>query len=132
MSEVTSVDMKYSLYVQLATVWLSYNKRLVDIETLLLLQNANICDAFRAELGFLSTLAIIIMHHLSFNCDRCCPFLVIERLVVMYRDHVTLAVLELIEAGTLTELQKTWWYEKGECSSKDGPPKKVNSVIRQV
>ena len=48
----------------------------------------------------------------------------------MLRDHVTLAVLELIEAGTLAELQKKWWYEKGECyTGKDGPPKKVTTLF---
>ena len=47
----------------------------------------------------------------------------------MYRDRVTLAVLELIEAGVLAELQKKWWYELGECSGKDGPPKKVRLKV---
>lgn len=45
---------------------------------------------------------------------------------------MTLAVLELIEAGRLAELQKKWWYEKGECSGKDGPPKKVCTPNRKV
>ena len=40
------------------------------------------------------------------------------------RDRVTLAVLELIEKGELANLEKKWWYEKGECS-RDGVPKKV-------
>lgn len=46
-------------------------------------------------------------------CDACC------------RDRVTLAVLELIESGCLQGLKTKWWFERGECSGKDGPPKKV-------
>ena len=41
------------------------------------------------------------------------------------RDRVTLAVLELIESGCLQTLKTKWWFDKGECSGKDGPPKKV-------
>ena len=33
----------------------------------------------------------------------------------MDRERVGLAVLQLIEDGELTKLQKKWWYEKGEC-----------------
>ena len=43
------------------------------------------------------------------------------------RDRVTLAVLELIEKGELANLEKKWWYEKGECSQ-EGTPKKVISA----
>jgi len=40
---------------------------------------------------------------------------------------VTLAVLELIESGRLQKMRNEWWFDKGECSGKDGPPKKVGS-----
>jgi len=40
-------------------------------------------------------------------------------------DRVTLSVLELIENGRLQTLKTKWWFQKGECTGKDGPPKKV-------
>ena len=40
---------------------------------------------------------------------------------------MTLAVLELIESGRLQKMRNEWWFDKGECSGKDGPPKKVRS-----
>nr|ARJ36889.1 glutamate receptor 2 [Hirudo verbana] len=43
------------------------------------------------------------------------------------RDRVTLAVLELIEKGELANLEKKWWYEKGECSQ-EGTPKKQEAT----
>lgn len=39
---------------------------------------------------------------------------------------MTLAVLELTESGRLQSLKTKWWFDKGECSGKDGPPKKVS------
>jgi len=47
-------------------------------------------------------------------------------------DRVTLAVLELIESGCLQSLRTKWWLEKGECSGKDGPPKKVGVLVVHV
>jgi len=46
---------------------------------------------------------------------------------VVHRDRVTLAVLELIESGRLQKMRNEWWFDRGECSGKDGPPKKVRT-----
>ena len=35
---------------------------------------------------------------------------------LVYRDRVTLAVLELRENGELQKLEKKWWYDRGECN----------------
>jgi len=45
----------------------------------------------------------------------------------MYRDRITLAVLELLESGELAKLKTKWWLEKGKCD-KDGSPKKVSAA----
>ena len=47
----------------------------------------------------------------------------------MLRDHITLAVLELVEGGELAKLQKKWWLDNGECG-KDGSPKKVRNLFK--
>lgn len=39
------------------------------------------------------------------------------------RDRITLAVLELTESGELDNLEKKWWYEKGECMPMGNPKK---------
>lgn len=46
------------------------------------------------------------------------------RVVAVCRDRVTLAVLELRENEALAKLERTWWYDKGECGS-DGTFMKV-------
>jgi len=40
-------------------------------------------------------------------CSRC----------ILCRDRITLAVLELRENEDLAKLERTWWYDKGECGS---------------
>jgi len=42
----------------------------------------------------------------------------------VYRDRITLAVLELRENEDLAKLERTWWYDKGQCGS-DGTFMKV-------
>lgn len=37
----------------------------------------------------------------------------------MYREAIGLAVLQLLEKGTLQKLHKKWWYDKGECLPED-------------
>jgi len=46
----------------------------------------------------------------------------------MYRDRITLAVLELRENEDLAKLERNWWYEQGECGS-DGTFLKVDIVV---
>ena len=33
----------------------------------------------------------------------------------VFREAVSLAVLQLRESGELQKLHKKWWYDKGEC-----------------
>ena len=35
------------------------------------------------------------------------------------REQIGLAVLHLLEKGTLQKLHKKWWYDKGECVPED-------------
>jgi len=46
----------------------------------------------------------------------------------VFRDRITLAVLELLESGDLAKLETKWWLDKGQCG-KEGSPKKVNIVL---
>ena len=42
----------------------------------------------------------------------------------VYRESISLAVLQLREKGVLQKLHKKWWYDKGECGSEaDGKVK---------
>ena len=47
--------------------------------------------------------------------------------VIVGRDRITLAVLELSEKEQLTELVNKWWFEKGQCGN-DRTSKKVYSL----
>lgn len=40
-----------------------------------------------------------------------------------WRTPVNLAVLKLSEQGTLDKLKNKWWYDKGECGTKDSGSK---------
>ncbi len=46
--------------------------------------------------------------------------------IILRRDRITLAVLELREIGELQKLEKKWWYDLGECGEK-GESKKVRN-----
>ena len=35
--------------------------------------------------------------------------------IVLFRDKINVAVLQLLEQEKLQKLQKKWWYDKGEC-----------------
>uniref|UniRef100_A0A8C1ZBS3 Glutamate receptor n=1 Tax=Cyprinus carpio TaxID=7962 RepID=A0A8C1ZBS3_CYPCA len=45
------------------------------------------------------------------------------------RTPVNLAVLKLSEQGTLDKLKNKWWYDKGECGSKDSGSKEKTSAL---
>ena len=40
--------------------------------------------------------------------------------IFLFRDDISITVLQLIEDGSLIKMKKTWWLDKGEC----GPPEK--------
>ncbi|KAL5009424.1 hypothetical protein ScPMuIL_013493, partial [Solemya velum] len=44
------------------------------------------------------------------------------------RDSLNLAVLELIEKGTLHNLRRTWWKDKGQCNADSGSKKRSLSL----
>ena len=39
---------------------------------------------------------------------------------ILNRDEINLAVLQLIEDGTLHKLKNKWWKDKGQCSGGEG------------
>lgn len=45
------------------------------------------------------------------------------------RGPVNLAVLKLSEQGVLDKLKSKWWYDKGECGSKDSGSKDKTSAL---
>ncbi|XP_038652108.1 glutamate receptor 1a isoform X2 [Scyliorhinus canicula] len=45
------------------------------------------------------------------------------------RNRVNLAVLKLSEQGILDKLKNKWWYDKGECGSKDSSSKDKTSAL---
>ena len=49
----------------------------------------------------------------------------LELKIMSFRDRVNLAVLELLENGDLANLEKEWWYKKGQCTP-EGTMKKVS------
>jgi len=47
--------------------------------------------------------------------------------ILLNRDKIGLAVLELLEEGELQKLHKKWWIDKGECVADDS---KVHCIWR--
>lgn len=48
------------------------------------------------------------------------------------REPIGLAVLQLLEKGTLQKLFKRWWYDKGECVPDDTKVRRQNSNEKQT
>lgn len=46
-----------------------------------------------------------------------------------WRTPVNLAVLKLSEQGILDKLKNKWWYDKGECGTKDSGSKDKTSAL---
>ncbi|KAL6463021.1 hypothetical protein MHYP_G00274120 [Metynnis hypsauchen] len=57
---------------------------------------------------------------------RCDQFLCLP---VLEQTPVNLAVLKLSEQGILDKLKNKWWYDKGECGTKDSGSKDKTSAL---
>jgi hypothetical protein len=49
---------------------------------------------------------------------------------VSHRDRITLAVLEMSEKEELANLEKNWWYDKGECPDRTYKKVGVGADVR--
>lgn len=43
--------------------------------------------------------------------------IIVKGFAFFAREPVSLAVLQLLETGTLQKFHKKWWYDKGECAA---------------
>ncbi len=49
--------------------------------------------------------------------------------LILFREPISLAVLQLREDGELQKLHKKWWYDKGECGSEgESKVRSINGV----